>query len=130
MYPSFERCIVILNFKMLTFFSSLLNYFHVHIFYWHLYVHFSHVVIEPPLNVHNNITFSNWTSQIPLNNATIPVGCRYPKLHWCVTIPKMYFFQYVLGMVFLSVGYPAAAVLCYSMFSKVLGPTPQVIYVY
>ncbi len=70
------------------------------------------------------------TSYIPLSSATIPVGCRYPKLQWCTTISKMELYQYVMGMVLLAVGYPVSSVLCYSLFSKILGPHPQVCALY
>ena len=70
------------------------------------------------------------SSLIPLSSATIPAGCRYPKLQWCLTIPKMELYQYVMGMVLLAVGYPVSSVLCYSLFSKILGPHPQVCAIY
>lgn len=54
------------------------------------------------------------------------LGCRYPTLKWCTSVPKLHLFQYILGAFIFTLGYPAAFVFCFTIFSKVLGPKPQV----
>ena len=73
---------------------------------------------------HNNII--NGSASIDLMNSTNPVGCRYPKLPWCIYVPKLYIIQYILAVIILTVGYPTAVVLCFSIFAKIIGPNPQV----
>ena len=51
------------------------------------------------------------------------IGCLYD---WCFTIPKISVVQFMVGYVFALVGYPFCMALCGSLFSKVLGPIPQV----
>ena len=77
-------------------------------------------LVDNHTETRNNISF------IGLENATIPVGCRYPKLEWCRSVPRLLLVQYIAGMVLLAVGYPTSSVLCYSIYSKILGPNPQV----
>ena len=84
------------------------------------YYYFVLLVIE------SNISYVHNSSLIPLDHSTIPVGCRYDKLSWCLDLPKLTYYQYGLGMVLLSYGYCSATLTCYSMFSKIIGPNPQV----
>ena len=51
------------------------------------------------------------------------VGCPYD---WCYDIPKISVEQFMIGYVFALIGYPFCMALCGSLFSKVLGPIPQV----
>ena len=62
----------------------------------------------------------------PLDNSTSKVGCNYHKQSWCLDQPKIYLFQYVVGLYILTPGYCASSLICYTMFSKILGPRPQV----
>lgn len=73
----------------------------------------------------DNLTETPNYMYIPLENATIPFGCRYPNLKWCRSVPRLLLVQYIVGMVLLAVGYPTSSVLCYSIYSKILGPNPQ-----
>jgi len=57
-----------------------------------------------------------------LSDAT---GCPVDEYSWCTTSPKIYIHQIIFGTVFLSVGYPFVMVLTSSMYSKILGPSPQ-----
>ena len=66
------------------------------------------------------------TKEIPINKARELVGCRYPAQHWCISVPKIYLFQYGIALFLIAVGYPTSSVLCYSIYSKILGPTKQV----
>ena len=62
-----------------------------------------------------------------LFNKTDIVGCRYPDEAWCITVPKIYLFQYAIALLFIAIGYPIASLSCYSIYSKILGPNKQVL---
>lgn len=51
------------------------------------------------------------------------IGCPYD---WCYEIPKLSVEQFMIGYVFCLLGYPFCMALCGSLFSKALGPIPQV----
>ena len=76
------------------------------------------------------ILVTNSTDVTELSNATDTAldygGCRYPELKWCLTERHLSLVQYLLGLLFIGVGYPIATVLCYTIYSKILGPFPQV----
>jgi ceroid-lipofuscinosis MFS transporter 7 len=50
-------------------------------------------------------------------------GCAYC---WCLEQPKMTVTQFIIGMAVSMMGYPFCTTLIASLFSKVLGNTPQV----
>ncbi|XP_067661430.1 major facilitator superfamily domain-containing protein 8-like isoform X2 [Haliotis asinina] len=61
----------------------------------------------------------------PHSNTTVePVGCP-STMDWCNHTPPVYLAQYIAGCIIISAGYPAANVMCYTLFSKILGPKPQ-----
>ena len=70
----------------------------------------------------------NITPEVVFNNTKAGelVGCHYPAHHWCITVPKIYLFQYVTALILIAIGYPTSSVLCYSIYSKILGPSKQV----
>ena len=51
------------------------------------------------------------------------IACEYD---WCSEIPKIHVEQFMVGYVFALLGYPFCVALCGALFSKVLGPIPQV----
>jgi hypothetical protein len=53
------------------------------------------------------------------------VGCPY-YYDWCMTTPAVFLWQFLLGTFFIAVGYPICNVMSYSIYSKILGPKPQV----
>ena len=53
------------------------------------------------------------------------VGCP-AEYGWCEKTPQMKLFQFISGMIFLSVGYPFILVITTTIYSKILGPRPQV----
>ena len=69
-------------------------------------------------NLHN-ATFAYQEELIDL------VGCPI-EYDWCHNTPQMHISQLILGMLCLSVGYPLVMVLTTSMYSKIIGPRPQV----
>ena len=66
-----------------------------------------------------------------LNNTSVHlptselVGCPQ-EYGWCHKTPQIKLIQMIMGMVFLSVGYPFILVITTTIYSKILGPRPQV----
>jgi hypothetical protein len=59
-------------------------------------------------------------------NLTSDVGCPVDEQLWCADTPAMTIPQVLIGYVFTSVGYPIGVTVIFSLFSKILGPRPQV----
>ena len=53
-------------------------------------------------------------------------GCDFLDQSWCLDIPKINLPQFLLGPTFVIASFCASSLLCQTMFSKVLGPWPQV----
>ncbi|XP_054271541.1 major facilitator superfamily domain-containing protein 8-like [Macrosteles quadrilineatus] len=60
----------------------------------------------------------------PTMNDTEPVGCPV-KQDWCSYTPKMTLEQFLLGFILTTIGYPVGITLIQTIFSKILGPRPQ-----
>ncbi|BFZ24552.1 hypothetical protein BsWGS_27591 [Bradybaena similaris] len=61
----------------------------------------------------------------PVTNSTVtPNGCPY-QYEWCRHVPVIYLAQFLGGTVLISIGYPVCNMLSYTLYSKVLGPKPQ-----
>ena len=52
-------------------------------------------------------------------------GCPYDK-SWCRDTPKLHFAQFLTAATLVGIGYPIAAVLLSTLYSKIIGPFPQV----
>lgn len=65
------------------------------------------------------------------NNETLDALTKKPKLgcpssqEWCRYTPRMTVLQFVIGYGFTTIGYPVGVTLVQTIFSKVLGPRPQ-----
>ncbi|KAK7496588.1 hypothetical protein BaRGS_00012240, partial [Batillaria attramentaria] len=58
-------------------------------------------------------------------NATVaPEGCPW-NFGWCGNVPRVLLAQFIVGTAFVAMGYPVCNVMTYTLFSKVLGPQPQ-----
>lgn len=53
-------------------------------------------------------------------------GCPQEAQPWCATSRALTLPQFLLGYASVSVGYPLGVTLIQTIFSKVLGPRPQV----
>lgn len=53
-------------------------------------------------------------------------GCPQDAQPWCATSRALTLPQFLLGYACVSVGYPLGVTLIQTIFSKVLGPRPQV----
>ena len=52
------------------------------------------------------------------------VGCH---LDWCAKQPALNLVQFIIGVVILTLGHPFRIALTQSIYTKMLGPIPQVI---
>ncbi|XP_039407023.1 major facilitator superfamily domain-containing protein 8 [Corvus cornix cornix] len=65
--------------------------------------------------------------QLPSNHTGEPVGCPVTQ-SWCLNTPVIYLAQYLSSDVLIGLGYPVCNVMSYTLYSKVLGPKPQGVY--
>ncbi|XP_054845876.1 major facilitator superfamily domain-containing protein 8 isoform X3 [Eublepharis macularius] len=72
---------------------------------------------------------SFWTMQIqlPSNNSTEAPGCPIVQ-SWCLYTPVIYLGQYIAAVILIGLGYPVCNVMSYTLYSKILGPRPQGVY--
>uniref|UniRef100_A0A3Q3F579 Major facilitator superfamily domain containing 8 n=1 Tax=Kryptolebias marmoratus TaxID=37003 RepID=A0A3Q3F579_KRYMA len=79
-------------------------------------------------DLRNNSLVSR-TSGAPLaaNGIVEPTGCPYEQT-WCQYTPAIYLAQYISSDILIGVGYPACNVMSYTLYSKILGPKPQGVY--
>jgi len=68
------------------------------------------------LVAYNNITIDA--------NGTEIVGCPITQ-EWCLYTPQITITQFLIGYTFTSIGYPIGVTLMQTIFSKILGPRPQ-----
>uniref|UniRef100_A0A3B3BSP5 Major facilitator superfamily domain containing 8 n=1 Tax=Oryzias melastigma TaxID=30732 RepID=A0A3B3BSP5_ORYME len=61
------------------------------------------------------------------NNTFEPTGCPYEQT-WCQYTPAIHLAQYISSDILIGVGYPACNVMSYTLYSKILGPKPQGVY--
>lgn len=83
--------------------------------------------ISPPkiAEVYNTTILLNENSTMYLNpNDDIYLGC--PKIQeWCEYTPALTISQFLFGYALTSIGYPIGVTLIQTIFSKILGPRPQ-----
>ncbi|XP_062349963.1 major facilitator superfamily domain-containing protein 8 isoform X5 [Cinclus cinclus] len=65
--------------------------------------------------------------QLSSNHTGEPVGCPVTQ-SWCLNTPMIYLAQYISSDVLIGLGYPVCNVMSYTLYSKVLGPKPQGVY--
>lgn len=73
---------------------------------------------EPPKIAYINQTLSS------SDEYTLPPGCPSTQ-EWCFTTPRMTLLQFIIGYGFTTLGYPIGVTLAQTIFSKILGPRPQ-----
>nr|XP_046237567.1 major facilitator superfamily domain-containing protein 8 isoform X2 [Scatophagus argus] len=61
------------------------------------------------------------------NSSLEPTGCPYEQT-WCQYTPAIHLAQYISSDILIGVGYPACNVMSYTLYSKILGPRPQGVY--
>jgi ceroid-lipofuscinosis MFS transporter 7 len=87
-------------------------------------LNFSYLAIQPG---YRNITiephYNTTTASIVTSPA--PRGCPL-DYNWCYFTPIVKLFQLIIGFFLLVVGYTIANVMSFTIYSKLLGPWPQV----
>ncbi|XP_056659499.1 major facilitator superfamily domain-containing protein 8 isoform X6 [Monodelphis domestica] len=67
-----------------------------------------------------------WT--LPAGNSSEgPTGCPV-RQSWCLSTPVIHLAQFLVAAVLIGMGYPACNVMSYTLYSKILGPKPQGVY--
>ncbi|XP_078532922.1 major facilitator superfamily domain-containing protein 8 [Lissotriton helveticus] len=66
-------------------------------------------------------------TQPPTNNTAEPTGCPAVQ-SWCQYTPVIHLAQYLSADVLIGMGYPVCNVMSYTLYSKILGPKPQGLY--
>ncbi|XP_074084483.1 major facilitator superfamily domain-containing protein 8-like isoform X1 [Macrotis lagotis] len=61
------------------------------------------------------------------NSSEAPTGCPVEQA-WCLYTPVIHLAQFLVASVLIGLGYPACNVMSYTLYSKILGPKPQGIY--
>ncbi|KAB1281887.1 Major facilitator superfamily domain-containing protein 8 [Camelus dromedarius] len=56
-----------------------------------------------------------------------PTGCPIEQA-WCLYTPMIYLAQFLTSAVLIGIGYPSCNVMSYTLYSKILGPKPQGVY--
>jgi len=79
--------------------------------------------------LHHTLPDNTSVPMIPLvnSNETAPaLGCREPPLMWCSHVPRIILPQLIISLVVMTLSYSMATVTSFSIFSRILGPFPQV----
>lgn len=75
-----------------------------------------------------NKTLVTQTALASLTNSTVePTGCPFEQT-WCQHIPAIHIAQYITSDLLIGIGYPTCNVMSYTLYSKILGPKPQGVY--
>lgn len=83
----------------------------------------------------SDFALSKMTTEMPLNLTTAKsnnsdsghesTGCP-DTYKWCSYTPIVTFPQFIFGTLMIVIGYPTCNVMTYTLYSKILGPKPQV----
>ncbi|XP_008068696.2 major facilitator superfamily domain-containing protein 8, partial [Carlito syrichta] len=63
----------------------------------------------------------------PGDHSEAPTGCPLVQA-WCRYTPVVHLAQFLTAAVLIGVGYPACNAMSYTLYSKILGPQPQGVY--
>uniref|UniRef100_A0A4X2KLM8 Major facilitator superfamily domain containing 8 n=1 Tax=Vombatus ursinus TaxID=29139 RepID=A0A4X2KLM8_VOMUR len=61
------------------------------------------------------------------NSSDAPTGCPIEQ-SWCLYTPVIHLAQFLVAAVLIGLGYPTCNVMSYTLYSKILGPKPQGVY--
>nr|KAF6481080.1 major facilitator superfamily domain containing 8 [Molossus molossus] len=61
------------------------------------------------------------------NHSEEPTGCPVGQA-WCLYTPVVHLAQFLTSAVLIGIGYPSCNVMSYTIYSKILGPKPQGVY--
>uniref|UniRef100_UPI003AAE50D1 major facilitator superfamily domain-containing protein 8 isoform X1 n=2 Tax=Centroberyx gerrardi TaxID=166262 RepID=UPI003AAE50D1 len=75
----------------------------------------------------NSVVNQTFDATLATNSSLEPTGCP-PEQTWCQYTPAIHLAQYITSDTLIGVGYPACNVMSYTLYSKILGPKPQGVY--
>ncbi|KAM7366230.1 hypothetical protein PAMP_015686 [Pampus punctatissimus] len=75
----------------------------------------------------NSLVSQMSEATIASNSSLEPTGCPFEQT-WCQYVPAIHLAQYITSDILIGVGYPACNVMSYTLYSKILGPKPQGVY--
>lgn len=78
-------------------------------------------------DVKNNTLVSRMALASLTNSTVEPTGCPIEQT-WCQYTPAIHIAQYITSDLLIGVGYPTCNVMSYTLYSKILGPKPQGVY--
>lgn len=87
-------------------------------------VHIPYGNVMLKLAVDRKFSFPNGTYGTFDEDDPKVLGCPVSQ-EWCKTTPALGFEEFILGYILTSIGYPCGLTLIQTIFSKVLGPRPQ-----
>nr|KAF6347003.1 major facilitator superfamily domain containing 8 [Pipistrellus kuhlii] len=78
-----------------------------------------------PNTTFGEIIITLWQSPRDLREG--PTGCPIIQA-WCLYTPMIHLSQFITSVVLIGIGYPCSNVMAYTIYSKILGPKPQGVY--
>ncbi|KAM4709109.1 major facilitator superfamily domain-containing protein 8 isoform 2-T2 [Discoglossus pictus] len=76
----------------------------------------------------NTIHNSTYSAMNTASNHTVePTGCPAVQ-DWCFYTPVVHLAQYLTSDILIGLGYPICNVMSYTLYSKIIGPKPQGVY--
>ncbi|XP_056156401.1 major facilitator superfamily domain-containing protein 8 [Lampris incognitus] len=75
----------------------------------------------------NSMVNETFDPKIASNSSFEPTGCPVEQT-WCQYVPAIHLAQYITSDILIGMGYPACNVMSYTLYSKILGPKPQGVY--
>lgn len=78
-------------------------------------------------DVKNNTLVSQKALGLVGNSTVEPTGCPIEQT-WCQYTPAIHIAQYITSDLLIGMGYPTCNVMSYTLYSKILGPKPQGVY--
>nr|UBT84193.1 major facilitator superfamily domain-containing protein 8 [Homo sapiens] len=79
-----------------------------------------------PNTTFGEIIIGLWKSPMEDDNER-PTGCSIEQA-WCLYTPVIHLAQFLTSAVLIGLGYPVCNLMSYTLYSKILGPKPQGVY--
>ncbi|XP_078222657.1 major facilitator superfamily domain-containing protein 8 isoform X10 [Callithrix jacchus] len=79
-----------------------------------------------PNTTFGEIIIGLWKSPMEDHNER-PTGCSIEEA-WCLYTPVIHLAQFLTSVVLIGIGYPVCNLMSYTLYSKILGPKPQGVY--
>ncbi|XP_063665918.1 major facilitator superfamily domain-containing protein 8 isoform X9 [Pan troglodytes] len=79
-----------------------------------------------PNTTFGEIIIGLWKSPMEDDNER-PTGCSIEQA-WCLYTPVIHLAQFLTSVVLIGLGYPVCNLMSYTLYSKILGPKPQGVY--